>query len=100
MYECEFGSVRVRRGLSDSDHDRVNVCACLLVCIAPLVRLYADVHACPDACALRCVGDALLEPEPSQLTFRLAFLPLFLAALPASGLLAAQEKEEALHPPG
>lgn len=47
-----------------------------------------------------CWEMALLQPEPSQLTFRLAFLPLFLAALPASGLLAAQEKEEALHSPG
>lgn len=36
-YECVFESVRACSGLSDSEHeqrDRVNVCACLLVCIA------------------------------------------------------------------
>ncbi|CAB1425247.1 unnamed protein product [Pleuronectes platessa] len=49
-------------------------------------------------------GRVLPKPPASvqnQLTFRLAFLPLVLAALPAGGLLAAREKEAAaLHRPG
>ena len=70
---------------------------CLCVCVS--VCAFACACACACACVCVCVF-LLLQPEPSQLTFRLAFLPLFLAALPAGGLLAAQEEEEALHSPG
>lgn len=67
-------------------------CTCMLMCMAAWM--------CVFVCFSVCWETALLQPEPSQLTFRLAFLPLLLAALPARGLLAAQEKEEALHSPG
>lgn len=97
--------VRARSHLSDSAHgqrDRVNVlCMSHVWCC---VCSDADAHVCLVACACVCFSvcreTTPLQPEPSQLTFRLAFLPLFLAALPASGLLAAQEKEKALHLPG
>lgn len=100
--------VRARSHLSDSEHGQekgqgecfVHV-ACMVWCC---VCSHADAHVCSVACACVCFSvcreTTPLQPEPSQLTFRLAFLPLFLAALPASGLLAAQEKEKALHLPG